>query len=240
METRSSPSSSEAAAAAAASNRAQFERCDSYEDQLRTLFISCDPRGTESLDENDLDSLCRKLELPRAQSQSLILELLAVNPASDYVTFDVFKAGLVTFLERLNCPQAVAEEDVVEPEPDPVVEASSPSPRSRREVEPKVVIKNKKYGRKSRPSSVELSDSEVEEVDKEERLQQQQQQRQEQQQQQVRRFFSNLCYIKYISNEAEREIKNRRKGLSIGKIEIHAQPVLTFVMITIKMTKFSS
>ena len=121
---------------------ASYERCDSYEDQLHTLFISCDRDGNGELDHESLGELCKKLELTEQQSQSLISGLLP-SSQSGSVSFEVFKQGLVSLLEQLT--SVTSAEDA---------EAS--------EVEPKVVIKNKRYGRKSRPSSVDLSDSELE------------------------------------------------------------------------------
>ena len=129
-------------------NSRNFERCDSYEDQLRTLFISCDNSGKETLDEVSLRHLCTKLELDKRQGDILISELLENR---SQVSFEVFKEGLVNFLEKTNEGFYEASRDEVS------VEEES----SRREVEPKFVMKNRAYGRRTRPGSVDLSDEDV-------------------------------------------------------------------------------
>lgn len=113
-----------------------FERCDSYEDQLKSLFISFCDRQKEELDENGLVRLCQELELSESSQERLVRRLLQSAP-NGTVSFEVFKEALVVLLEQLH---------PVKPE-----------------VEPKLVVRNKKYGRKSRPSSVDLSDGELEE-----------------------------------------------------------------------------
>eukprot|EP00094_Tigriopus_californicus_P012704 TCALIF_12281-PA protein Name:"Similar to NINL Ninein-like protein (Homo sapiens)" AED:0.06 eAED:0.06 QI:7/0.87/0.70/0.94/0.87/0.94/17/222/1708 len=113
-----------------------FERCDSYEDQLKSLFISCCDRQQEELDENGLVRLCQELELSQSSQERLARRLLQ-NAPNGTVSFEVFKEALVVLLEQLH---------PVKPE-----------------VEPKLVVRNKKYGRKSRPSSVDISDEELEE-----------------------------------------------------------------------------
>lgn len=120
--------------------------CDSYEDQLRILFVSCDPTGSDALDESALRSLCHKLELSPPHDEDLIDQL--TRHGGRTVSFDSFKDGLIVFLEDLS--KATARGTRTE------------QPKQR-EVEPRIVFRNKKYGRKSRPSSVDAGSSEEDE-----------------------------------------------------------------------------
>ena len=126
----------------------RLERCDSYEDQLRSLFISCDFDNRESLDETQLKILCGKLELGPQQTATLMRQLLDQDRSR--VPFGVFKEGLVLFLERLSS----AEEDE---------EQRQRSPE--REVEPKFVVGDRRYGRRSRPGSVDLGEEKNQQED---------------------------------------------------------------------------
>ncbi len=137
----------------------KLERCDSYEDQLRLLFISCDVDGGEALSELELRSLCAKLELAPPQSRSLIRQLLndpeTLRRRDNRVSFEVFKEGLVEFLERGDF-NAVQNDEVATPQ-----RPKSPP----RQVEPKFVFGDRRYGRRSRPGSVDVSEDEDENGD---------------------------------------------------------------------------
>lgn len=139
----------------------RLERCDSYEDQLRSLFISCDEEDVESLNRVQLRNLCGKLELGSDQSRVLIEQLLRADETKwrrdERVTFEVFKEGLVLFLERLSAAEDEHEE--VEEQTMAAAAAASKRPESPpREVEPKFVFGDRRYGRRSRPGSVDLPD----------------------------------------------------------------------------------
>ena len=73
-------------------------RCDSYEDQLRSLFLSCDQEGNGKLNREELAELCAQLELNSSQAEELISQL--VSPTRDRVEFEDFKHALVALLER--------------------------------------------------------------------------------------------------------------------------------------------
>jgi hypothetical protein len=120
-----------------------IDRCDSYEDQLRSLFISCCSNAVDETlsGKGDLERLCQRLELTEAQTQDLVVHL-----GSDGVTFDRFKSGLVQLLERLSGSSAAASAMVEE---DNAASASSSGAFKRR----------KRYGRRS---TANLSDSEDE------------------------------------------------------------------------------
>ena len=127
-----------------------------------------------------LAQLCHKLELSDKSEQlisCLLLTAAAAGGDAGLVPFDDFKEGLVAFLAKSDDAAAGAggEEEEKEGEgaeapdaPGAAGGSSSPSPapptppRSR-EMAPRLVYRNKKYGRKSRPSSVDTSDNEAEE-----------------------------------------------------------------------------
>ncbi len=73
-----------------------FERCDSYEDRLRSVFHSfaTDPRG--DLGSTELESLCQHLQLSPESSSRLRTSLLR---SGGRVCFEDFKFNLVSLLE---------------------------------------------------------------------------------------------------------------------------------------------
>ena len=125
----------------------QLDRCDSYEDQLHGLFLSCCKDEAEgTMDRSALEDLCRKLELPPDQSRVLVRQLLP-DPAGS-VSFETFKEGLVSFLEKLSSDEqaAMAEEKQKEEE---------------EETENRSAFGRKKYGRRSRPEDEQVEEDEV-------------------------------------------------------------------------------
>ena len=116
-----------------------------------TTFV---PRVQVSLTE-----LCEKLELGD-RSQDLIQHLLSVTHNTP-VTFDTFKEGLVDFLALSRLPATPPQRATPPTTPPP---APPTPPRQGREMAPRFVYRNKKYGRKSRPSSVDTSDNEEDKV----------------------------------------------------------------------------
>ena len=88
--------------AAALAQSRNYDRADSYEDQLKSLFLSCDQWGRHRLGRNGLAELCSKLQLSDQQSDQLIRQLLKGRGQVGEVTFETFKEGLVAFLEGLS------------------------------------------------------------------------------------------------------------------------------------------
>ena len=99
---------------------APLERGDSYEDQLRGLFLDCCPdhSGGSMSSSGDLERICRsapslkgceisrvtwlffrRLELNSEQTEDLVTRL---SSESQLITFDDFKTGLVELIERMN------------------------------------------------------------------------------------------------------------------------------------------
>ncbi|CAB4060839.1 NINL [Lepeophtheirus salmonis] len=81
----------------------QSSKSDSYEEQLRILFLSCicDEEST-TLDGNAIRSLCHKLELSEFQIDNIIERL----PSEESINFDTFRDVLVSYLEEIQkCTQ---------------------------------------------------------------------------------------------------------------------------------------
>ncbi|XP_076315604.1 ninein-like protein isoform X2 [Tachypleus tridentatus] len=127
---------------------------DTYVAQLREVFESCDLTGTGYLGCDEVTSLCQKLQLTD-QVGIFIKHLFGSNP-----TGREFKEGFVSVLTQSVNIRDEGEES----------EGDASYQLSDREVSPKLVLGNKKYGRRSRPESladaenglqVDFSDSEV-------------------------------------------------------------------------------
>ncbi|XP_049835601.1 ninein-like protein isoform X2 [Schistocerca gregaria] len=106
---------------------------DPYEQQLLAVFESCDEQNTGSLDRKSLEQLCSKLQLEE-QGLELMDYLLGNDKSSRRVTFTEFKDGLLTMLR-----EGQKKWD----------SGGRGSPD--REVSPKFVFGQKKYGRRSKP-----------------------------------------------------------------------------------------
>ncbi|XP_022247191.1 ninein-like protein isoform X2 [Limulus polyphemus] len=131
---------------------------DTYVAQLREVFESCDLTGTGYLGHDEVTSLCQKLQLTD-QVSIFIKHLFGSNPTAR-VDFQEFKEGFISLLTQ----SADIKDEEEECEDDTAYQFSD------REVSPKLVLGNKKYGRRSRPESladtenglqVDFSDSEV-------------------------------------------------------------------------------
>ncbi|XP_046389022.1 ninein-like isoform X2 [Ischnura elegans] len=113
---------------------------DPYEKQLLDVFESCDIDGSGRLDCGGLAQLCDKLQLEE-QGVKLIDCLLA-NNAQRRVTFVEFREGLLSLLGEGQ------KQKKFERSPE-------------REVSPKYVFGKKKYGRRSRPESIDQDSDEA-------------------------------------------------------------------------------
>lgn len=69
----------------------EFHRSDSYEEQLRTLFLSCGAKNDSGLDQSELSDLCQKLELGD-RSDELIEHLLNATD-TDTVSFSTMSSN---------------------------------------------------------------------------------------------------------------------------------------------------
>ncbi|XP_046664014.1 blastoderm-specific protein 25D [Homalodisca vitripennis] len=112
---------------------------DPYEQQLLAVFESCDVEGTGRLDCKGLTQLCDQLHLEDGRRQLMDCLLPAF-------TFDQFRDALLALLGATRRNR-------------------DPSPE--REVSPKFVFGQKKYGRRSRPESTDQAedDDDVEDYD---------------------------------------------------------------------------
>ncbi|XP_073989455.1 blastoderm-specific gene 25D isoform X3 [Rhodnius prolixus] len=118
---------------------------DPYERQLLEVFKSCDCDGKGLLNNDGLSRLCELLHLEDGREE-LISCLLpnGSNSSVPTISFIKFRDALLALLG------GVAKNNSREPSPD-------------REVSPKYVYGQKKYGRRSRPESIEQLDSTVSE-----------------------------------------------------------------------------
>ncbi|KAK9508087.1 hypothetical protein O3M35_007825 [Rhynocoris fuscipes] len=116
---------------------------DPYERQLLEVFKSCDRDGKGLLNNEGLSRLCELLHLEDGREE-LISCLLpnGSNSSVPSVSFTKFRDALLALLG------GVSKNKSREPSPD-------------REVSPKYVYGQKKYGRRSRPESIEQLDSSV-------------------------------------------------------------------------------
>lgn len=139
--------------------------------QLREVFDACDVDRTGRLGAQGLELLCQRLQLSH-RSPMLVHHLLgtpAVSSDAAYsatVSFDEFKDGFISLLTQaeeealsnLSAPPAnVATVDV----DDEMNGGSLDVTRKAREVSPKYVLGEKKYGRRSRPASQADVDVEI-------------------------------------------------------------------------------
>uniref|UniRef100_A0A6B2EC78 Putative myosin class ii heavy chain n=1 Tax=Phlebotomus kandelakii TaxID=1109342 RepID=A0A6B2EC78_9DIPT len=137
---------------------------DKYEQKLYQMFSSYDREERSALNREELTKLCISLEL-RDAGAALITDLFAGVPAKETrVSYQEFKEALLKFLGSempANSYESEATNDSHE------VETSSSSiPLSPgREVSPKCIVGTKKYGRRSRPTSANLSSSSLSESD---------------------------------------------------------------------------
>lgn len=113
---------------------------DPYEKQLLDVFESCDFEGSGRLDSSGLTQLCDKLQLEE-QGVKLIDCLLA-NNSQRRVSFTEFREALLSLLGEGQ------KQKKFERSPE-------------REVSPKYVFGKKKYGRRSRPESIDQDSDEA-------------------------------------------------------------------------------
>nr|XP_018906244.1 PREDICTED: blastoderm-specific protein 25D [Bemisia tabaci] len=114
----------------------ELHHSNPYEQQLYALFKSYDLNKNECLDKRELNSLCEALELDEGRTAALFKALTHVNK----VSFSAFKEALLKILDGSSTTSDWSTEDDVSREPSPD-----------REVSPKFVFGEKKYGRRSKP-----------------------------------------------------------------------------------------
>ncbi|CAN7999584.1 unnamed protein product [Ixodes hexagonus] len=150
--------------------------------QLREVFEACDVDRTGRLGARGLELLCQRLQLSH-RSPMLVRHLLGTpganaaaardGPCSATVSFDEFKDGFISLLTQaeeealsnLSAPATNVAEDVDDEMNGGSLDAARKG--GPREVSPKYVLGEKKYGRRSRPASqadidVEISSEEEE------------------------------------------------------------------------------
>lgn len=128
-----------------------LSEADPYEHQLRALFESFDNESLGSLNRRGLQQLCEQLPLDHTQSADLTSALLPDDLSR--ITFPEFWNGLLALLggeKSSSLPQGTSEK--VKDKNLSTEREESPE----REVSPKLVLGQKKYGRRSRPESSEL------------------------------------------------------------------------------------
>ncbi|XP_055710040.1 blastoderm-specific protein 25D isoform X2 [Phlebotomus papatasi] len=140
---------------------------DKYEQKLYQMFSSYDSEERNTLNKEELTKLCISLEL-RDAGASLIADLFASTPKGDKrVSYGEFKEALLKFLGN-EMPPANSYESETTNDSHEVETSSSSIPLSPgREVSPKCIVGTKKYGRRSRPTSANLSSSSLSESDNE-------------------------------------------------------------------------
>ncbi|XP_030627518.1 ninein-like protein isoform X2 [Chanos chanos] len=117
------------------------EEQNRYVAQLKEEFDSCDTTGTGYLDKEELTSLCHKLSLDA--HLPLLLDTLLGTQHYARVNFEEFKEGFVAVLSR-SLDFSTSEED-----------SSYLEPVVPEEVKPKFVKGTKRYGRRSRPDTLD-------------------------------------------------------------------------------------
>ncbi|XP_022237498.1 ninein-like protein isoform X2 [Limulus polyphemus] len=122
---------------------------DTYVAQLREVFESCDTTGTGYLGQDEMTSLCQKLQLTD-QVNIFVKHLLGSDPKAR-IAFHDFKEGFISLLT-----QSVDIKDEEEG-----CDGTTAFQLSDREVSPKLVLGNKKYGRRSRPESLVGAENET-------------------------------------------------------------------------------
>ncbi|XP_031631697.1 blastoderm-specific protein 25D isoform X2 [Contarinia nasturtii] len=144
---------------------------DPYERKLYNMFKSFDAQSVGTLDKNALLELCTTLEL-KDRSAKLVANL--IDPKrNNRVSFNEFKEGLLNLLGTDTEDNDEQSEHVVDgaslekvPSPNGDDVSTMYDEAKSREVSPKLVVRGKKYGRRSRPQSVapfESSQSDSEE-----------------------------------------------------------------------------
>ncbi|XP_046844954.1 ninein-like protein isoform X2 [Xenia sp. Carnegie-2017] len=118
---------------------------DIYVAQLREVFDSCDVQGNGFLNEQGLINLCEKLQL-QDQIPQLLSQLLG-NKKDREVNFADFKEGFVVVLSHV-----IDDLDISSSEEGPAQES---------EVPPKIVVNEKRYGRRSRPVDLQCHDEDL-------------------------------------------------------------------------------
>ncbi|XP_015838739.1 ninein homolog isoform X2 [Tribolium castaneum] len=113
---------------------------DPYEQQLLTVFDSYDHEHLGSLDRDGLTQLCQTLQLEEHSSDLIQCLLTDKHPRA---TFAEFKDALLTLLDTMQHRKNTDDSKKTE----------SPD----REVSPKFIYGSKKYGRRSRPRSDEIT-----------------------------------------------------------------------------------
>lgn len=132
--------------------------------QLREVFVACDVGRTGRLGVEGLELLCRKLQL--SHRLPMLVRHLLGHPGRDStatVSFDEFKEAFISLLTQ-------AEEEALSNLPPPLAvegddemngNLETATSRKDREVSPKYVLGEKKYGRRSRPASQADADVEL-------------------------------------------------------------------------------
>ncbi|XP_031558553.1 ninein-like protein [Actinia tenebrosa] len=111
---------------------------DVYVAQLHEVFDSCDRTGKGFLDRAELVELCKKLQLDD-QIPQLLQQLLGNEESNGQVSFEDFKEGFVAVLSL-----AIDNLSSSEDEADSTLDNAEP---------PKLVVNEKRYGRKSKPDT---------------------------------------------------------------------------------------
>nr|CAD7392472.1 unnamed protein product [Timema cristinae] len=122
------------------------QELDPYEKQLLAEFESCDQEQRGSLNWDGLEQLCEKLQLEE-QGLELMEYLLGTTgrDSDKRVTFTEFRDGLLELLGEYQRDRQRGRDGSGRGSPE-------------REVSPKFVFGQKKYGRRSRPESTELDE----------------------------------------------------------------------------------
>lgn len=113
---------------------------DPYEQQLLKVFDSYDHENCGSLDRDGLTQLCHTLQLEEQGTE--LVKCLLRDPKRTRATFNEFKDALLALLGNMQNGKHNEETDKGSPD---------------REVSPKFVYGSKKYGRRSRPRSDDIS-----------------------------------------------------------------------------------
>lgn len=138
--------------------------------QLREVFDACDTNRTGRLDAQGLRLLCHRLQLAH-RAPALVHHLLGRSEATtgddgqpDTVSFEEFKEGFISILteaEDETPPSDTGSGDVSSVTSDVGESHEVSLSKKDREVSPKYVLGEKKYGRRSRPASQADVDVEI-------------------------------------------------------------------------------
>ncbi|XP_059617034.1 blastoderm-specific protein 25D [Phlebotomus argentipes] len=139
---------------------------DKYEQKLYQMFSSHDREERSTLNREELAKLCISLEL-RDAGAALIADLFAgVTSKERRVSYQEFKEALLKFLGS-EMPANSYESETTNDSHEVETSSSSIPLSPGREVSPKCIVGTKKYGRRSRPTSANLSSSSLSESDNE-------------------------------------------------------------------------